>query len=161
MSQELKVKSVAVQDIAAVEHAVAQARNRGHNVQLVANTSCRLWNGKQKQCPYVIKLLDKQFDVGLEEIKDKPGQYTLCFDDWAGEVYKVLGKPVEGIAHESGHAKNLTGYKHTTEELTLSNVNLFLTDYHQKTFQRGASSHGYTMASNQTINNKQVMKYNV
>jgi hypothetical protein len=161
MSQEIKTKSVRIKNINALERAVAKARERGHNVELVKNGLVRLWAGSTKRCDWVIKLHDKNFDVGLERTKSKEVEYELCFDDWSGEVFSVLGKEIEGIEHGPGHVKNKTGFKYTTEELTLSNVNQVVTDYYKEAFAQEAQSHGYTMETSTETEKGCVMEYAV
>lgn len=146
MSQELKVKSVRIENISALTKAVEKIKKRGHNVELVKDGLCRLWNGRTKKCAYVLKLKDGRFDIGFSEEKDKKGTfYTMGFDDWDGEVAKVAGRVIEGINYAGGHVCNKLGSKFTQEELTLASVNQLTQDYSSELFKQTAQSHGYTM----------------
>lgn len=148
MSNELKVETVKIRDATALAKAVARMKQRGKNVELVANGRCRLWGKQTKVCPYVILNLDGRFDIGFEANKDKDGvYYTMCFDDWNGDVAKIAGRELEGVIYNSGHVRNEDGYTRTKEELTMSSVNQLTQDYHEELFAAVAQSHGYSMAT--------------
>lgn len=162
MSQEVKA-SVAITNIQALERAVEKARARGHNLTLEKNSTARMWNGRPKHAAYVVKLHDKEFDVAVNESKTKDGkvQYHLSFDDWNGQVFSVLGKEIEGISHGLGHARNKPGSQFTVEELTLSNVNLLLTDYYTEMLKQDVNSCGYMIGAEYEAEQQKILEITV
>lgn len=151
MSQNLKVESVRITDLTALNRAIEKCRERGHKVSILENTIAKMWSGKEFKADYVIRVEGKRFDIGLKKGTDKEGNvyYTLVFDDWDGEIFKTFGKPIEGISHGMGHTKQ-TGKQYTPEELTLSNVAQLVTDYNTEAIHNMVSMENYQIDSEQT-----------
>lgn len=90
MSETVKVNSLEITDIGAVRRAVDRLREKGIRCSIAENEKPRMFYPDQHGvCPYVIRLEDGRYDVGLNQEAD--GNYSLVFDDFNREVSRILG----------------------------------------------------------------------
>ena len=94
MSHTSSIKSIKIQSISALHAAVAELREKGLNVEMVADAKPRASfadQGGMGQAPYVIKLNDAKYDIGVYQ--SEGGGYELRTDFWNGSVESVVGAP--------------------------------------------------------------------
>lgn len=90
MSHTTKLKSLVIQDVAAIHSAVADLQASGIKCHLDEDARPRMYYSDQgKNCDYVLVLEDCKYDLGLERQDD--GTFTPIFDEWNGNVDRVLG----------------------------------------------------------------------
>ena len=153
MSQTVKCNSVKIRSINCLNKAVARLKAKGKQVELVENATARMWGDKVVFGRFVLKLHGR-FDVALEEKTDAQGKYYVpAFDDWNGEVHKQLGTEIAGIHHGSTHVESKG--KFTAEELILSNIAGFMTEYSTEAILEEAGFGEYLIES-ETVENKLV-----
>ena len=103
MSHTSTVASIVITDIKALKAAIKELNNAGVNCEFLENAVPRAYFTNQDGlgvAPYVIKLNDSRFDVGLYKNK-KIGGYEARADFWANEVANQLGAPQkEGVQEE-------------------------------------------------------------
>ena len=93
MSHTTKIESVVVTDVAALHAAIQELKREGVNCDLLENAKPRAYFQDQQgmgQAPYVIKLHNSKYDVGLYQTDNGAGFEPRC-DFWAGEVERQLG----------------------------------------------------------------------
>lgn len=106
MSHTSTVSNVRIVDVNALQAAVQELRNEGHDIQLVQNATPRAYYSNQlSEAPWVIRLNKQRYDVGLYPAEDGRGYEAKC-DLWAGEVASVFGAPTSG---EETHVQGAIG----------------------------------------------------
>ena len=81
-----------ITSVSALRAAVAALREKGRNVELVENAVPRMYyKNQEKACPYVLKLNDAQYDVGLRQSAD--GSYIPVLDTYGSHVSRELQNP--------------------------------------------------------------------
>lgn len=91
MSHTTTISAITITDANALRAAVDELKRRGMNIELETNSAPRAYYSNQDGmgvAPYVVRLRDSRYDVGLYE-KDKG--YEARADFWAGDIEKVLG----------------------------------------------------------------------
>jgi hypothetical protein len=92
MSHTTTLKTVKIQDIAALQEAVEFLKVRGLEAELLQDVQPRMYYGNQYgKCDYVLRLKNSPYDVGFAKQKD--GSYSPVFDSWAGHLQKQIGNP--------------------------------------------------------------------
>ena len=92
MSHTTTLKGVKITSVSALRAAVAALREKGRNIELVENAKPRMYYDNQEgNCPFVLKLKDARYDVGLRMAED--GSYTPVLDTWGGHVSRELQNP--------------------------------------------------------------------
>lgn len=94
MSHTTTIKSVAVKDIPALKSAITELNSKyKRNIQLLENTTPRMYYTSQEQevgkCPYVLKLDNSRYDVGLKYDENK-NLYPIM-DIHGGDITRQLG----------------------------------------------------------------------
>lgn len=100
MSHTSTISSILISDTAALRATVAELKSKGVRCDLLENAIPRSYSSMQEgmntKAPFVVKLHDAQFDVGLYESNDGKGLEART-DFWNGSVERQLGvKPGEG-----------------------------------------------------------------
>lgn len=93
MSHTSTIEGVVVTDVDALRAAVSELKSNGIKCDLLENAIPRAYYADQKgmgQAPYVVKLHDSRFDVGVYRTEDNKG-YEFRTDLHAGIVGAVLG----------------------------------------------------------------------
>lgn len=107
MSHTSKINTVTIVDVHALRAACTELKNRqGVNLTLEENIIPRAYysNGRQagmsEAAPYVVRLHDARYDVGLYRNEEDTGYEARC-DIWNGEIARHLGVPqTAGISRD-------------------------------------------------------------
>ena len=92
MSHTTTLKSVAINDVTALQEAVEFLKERGLQAELLQNVVPRMYYANQYgKCDYVLRLTNSPYDIGFSKQKD--GSYEPVFDSWAGHLQKQIGNP--------------------------------------------------------------------
>lgn len=92
MSHTTTLKSVAINDVAALQDAVNFLKERGLEADLLENVKPRMYYDNQYGvCDYVLRLKNSPYDIGFAKQKD--GSYAPVFDSWAGHLQRQIGNP--------------------------------------------------------------------
>jgi hypothetical protein len=105
MSHTTKIDSVVISDVGALAQAITELTAEGVRCELLENAMPRAYYNNQKgmeTAPYVVKLHDSKYDVGLYD--NGQGGYEARADFWAKEVENVLGAKAAG-AGDAAQAK--------------------------------------------------------
>ena len=92
MSHTSTVNSIAINDITALNSAISELKSRGVNCELLENAKPRAYYSNQEgmgTAPYVVRLTDAKYDIGLYETSTK--EYEVRTDFFGGSVENVLG----------------------------------------------------------------------
>lgn len=92
MSHTATIKAIKIVSIVALRAALAELTKNGKRCELIENATPRAYYNNQQglgQAPYVIRLADAKFDIGL--YPSESGGYEARTDFWNGSVEKVLG----------------------------------------------------------------------
>ena len=110
MSHSTTVNSIVITNIRALRAAIKELTKAGVKCELLENAMPRAYSHNQKgleRAPYVIKLDNSMYDVGLYQNKNLGG-YECRADFWAGEVSKQLGaEQVKGVEAAQCHLGKL------------------------------------------------------
>lgn len=94
MSHTSTISSIVITDIHALKAAVKELKTLGVNCDLLESIKPRAYsssqNGMNKAAPYVIKLHDADYDIGLYLTSDNKGLEART-DFYMGSVTKELG----------------------------------------------------------------------
>lgn len=94
MSHNVTIDDIVINDITALRNCIAELAKEGIAISLVENAAFRSYGRNGHECPYVIKLDNANYDIGLIRNKENDG-YKLLFDPYgAGGIRKELGVPV-------------------------------------------------------------------
>lgn len=99
MSHTTTLKSVKIQDVAAMRAAVAELKAKGIDCDLLENAKPRMYYATQHgTCDYVLKLNKSPYDVGFDKQAD--GSFVPVFDEWQQKVAGQIGAtcPMPGTA---------------------------------------------------------------
>lgn len=92
MSHTTTLKTIKIDDIAALEEAVEFLKQRGLKASLIKDAKPRMYyNNQYGICDYVLRLDNSPYDVGFSKQKD--GSYAPVFDSWAGHLQRQIGNP--------------------------------------------------------------------
>lgn len=90
MSHVTTLRGISINDVRAIELAVARLQHRGINVELTHNNKPRVHGyDAAPTCEMVLNLKDGEYDVGLKKQDD--GNYELVFDTYLNHVGKQIG----------------------------------------------------------------------
>lgn len=92
MSHTATVKSIKIQSISALRGAIQELAQSGIKCSLLENAVPRAYFGNQagmELAPYVVKLTDSPYDIGLYRQAD--GSYETRTDFFAGHIERLLG----------------------------------------------------------------------
>lgn len=96
MSHTTTITSVKITDTSALQSAIEELAREGVNCSLERDAKPRMYSSAQeKQCDYVLRLRDAEYDIGFQRQKD--GSYAAMTDFFGGTVSKQLG-PVQACA---------------------------------------------------------------
>ena len=98
MSHTTAIPSVVISDIAALQQAIHELSAEGVNCELLENAMPRAYYDKQDgmgQAPYVIKLNNAAYDVGLYD--NGQGGYEARTDFYGKTVERELGAVAAGV----------------------------------------------------------------
>lgn len=138
MSHTVRVKSVKIRSIAALQSAVHELNSQGIHCSLKENTEPRMYyrnqlsknDGLNDICPYVVFFEDSWYDIGL--VANEDGTFDTVFDDFSyGSTYdrgsdkkslpSLLGKGAGKLLQEYTKAaviEEATLAGHTVESVT-------------------------------------------
>lgn len=92
MSHTTTLKSVAINDIVALEEAVTFLKERGLDAELIQDAKPRMYYENQYgKCDYVLRLKNSPYDIGFAKQAD--GSYAPVFDSWNGYLQSQIGNP--------------------------------------------------------------------
>ena len=92
MSHTTAITAVVISDVNALQAAINELASEGVKCSLLENCKPRAYSSGQEgmgTAPYVVKLNDATYDVGLYDNGD--GGFEARTDFWNGSVEKVLG----------------------------------------------------------------------
>lgn len=93
MSHTTEIKGIVISDASALRAAIQELKSQGIRCDLLENAKPRAYYKEQGglgQAPFVVKLHDSKYDVGLYAKTEGKG-FEARTDFWNGEVEKVLG----------------------------------------------------------------------
>jgi len=97
MSHTTAVRNILITDIVALESAIDKLKSEGIKCDLLENAIPRGYSrnqtGMDKAAPFVIKLEDSPYDVGLYPVEDAEGLEART-DFYSGHVERLLGNPI-------------------------------------------------------------------
>ena len=108
MSHTTSIASVVVTDISALRAAIEELRREGIRCELLENAVPRAYFSNQQgmgPAPYVVKVTDAKYDVGLYPVEGKQNEYTFSTDFYGGTVQNILGTRVVGEGETQDQAK--------------------------------------------------------
>jgi len=177
MSHTALVKTVPIKDIRALRQMAEDLKQKGINVELVANAVPRMYYRDQigrhlkaagkkfhyhtnpEECDYVLKVKDAFYDIGF--LRDENGNLVPIFDDFdypsqtsgygLGGIKKFLGT---GEGKKAGF-----GNSHVQEddEGTLHSIGKMLQSYSVNAACNAATDAGYSIVSSGLDANGQVV----
>lgn len=104
MSHTTTISNLVFTDVAALQAAADELRQRGIRCEMLENAIPRAYyNNQMTQAPLVLRLDDSRYDVGFYEDEGKEGLTPKC-DLWGGDIKNVLGAPTEEGVNETDAA---------------------------------------------------------
>lgn len=135
MSHVTTLKGVSINDVRAIETAVARLQQRGVAVDLVTNRKPRVHGyDAAPTCDLVLNLTEGEYDVGLKKASD--GNYELVFDTYQNHVGKQIGATCPMPNTSGGQQQHQMGQ--------------FLQLYAEEAARNQAMSQGYTVENVET-----------
>ncbi len=105
MSHNVTVSDVKINDIDALQMAVAELQKEGTKISLAKDSHYRGYNTRESGVyPYVLKLEGSPYDIALT--KNQDGSYSPVFDPWGGHIRANVGASGSGIGVD-GKACNI------------------------------------------------------
>ena len=124
MSHTSAISSVIITDLNALRAAISELKGQGVNCDLLENAKPRAYYADQQgmgQAPYVVRLNDGPYDVGLYRNQADTG-YEAKFDTYGGHVARYLGAETTGEESRAqgamGKLLNLYAVQAATREAT-------------------------------------------
>lgn len=144
MSHTTKLKGTVIRNINALRAAIEELAATGVSVELVENERPRMYyNNQHGVCPYVVRLNNSRFDVGLDLQED--GTYTPVFDTHANTVGRHLGADV-----------NVCPMPRTQEGQATHQIGKLMQSYAKHTAMQEAAAQGYIVENSYTDEKGQV-----
>lgn len=133
MSHTTTIRGLRITDDNAVRTAVQALQQRGVQIELQENAVPRMYYEHQArevgECPFVLKLPNSRYDVGLQRQAD--GTLEPKFDEFAGDVSQSIG----------GQCAIPT----SQEEKAMWAIGQFSQEYAKAAAINAASAQGYTV----------------
>lgn len=108
MSHTSTVEAIAFVDLDALRSAIQELKDRGLRLDLIENATPRAYFPDQEglgEAPYVVKLHDTKYDIGLYPRENGQGYEARC-DTWGGYISDILGAQATG---KEGEAQSCMG----------------------------------------------------